>query len=258
LKIVLYIVILFGIICGILFPHFAVLSITIPYLIGILLYINFLEMHPVWRRFFRKELCVTGGILMLIFSRFIPHKDYDLIISNFFTTQFGIILYFPLMAQYVLGAAIKIDTSHLFYQTAALVLIPYICGLLSRSVFSNRIVDQLKRIGNRSIPILVFLTIAISISLTTQEIDWSPELVRLSAIVFVIYMLQGSAACLAGTLLGDKSIRNTLALTASSRNTQLVLGLAVINFPPLVIVPLVLSVIFHHVTNVIWLWLFRK
>ena len=77
-------------------------------------------------------------------------------------------------------------------------------------------------------------------------------------LVFSVYMLQGGIAYLVGRLFWGKPIRRTLALIASSRNNQISLGIAIVNFSPATAIPCIFGFIFHHVTNAIWLWLFRK
>ncbi|MFC1477123.1 bile acid:sodium symporter family protein [candidate division KSB1 bacterium] len=293
LKHLLFIVIFLGIICGFFIPAFHSIYPGIPYFIGIMLFFNFLEIETSWRRFFRPELIVTlalsalfmplvvyyilsrglsieyriglfltaiapSGIMMLVFSRFVPHKDYNLIISNFLATQFGTVLYLPLMTQWVIGAQVSISAVDLFFQTAALVVTPYCVSLLVVKAGSPGLKERLSLTGRRVIPLLVFLIISSSISGAAQDIQWDWALFRVGAVVLLIYFLQGGLAYAAGFLFGDKSIRNTLALVGSSRNIQLVLGIAVINFPPLVIIPMVLGIIFHHLTNLFWLWIFRK
>ena len=123
-------------------------------MIGFVLFLNFLETELKWQRFFRGELLVTdsfsavfmplvvyyvlssglnpayrigllltaiapSGVMMLAISRFVPNKDYNLILSNFLFTTFGSILYIPLMLKWLVGAAIQIKIAHLFFQTAA-------------------------------------------------------------------------------------------------------------------------------------------
>jgi hypothetical protein len=47
-------------------------------------------------------------------------------------------------------------------------------------------------------------------------------------------------------------------MIASARNMQLMLGIAIINFPPLAVVPCVVGIIFQNMIIAFWLWIFRK
>jgi len=288
-----YIVSFCAVLCGLLIPQLALFSPSIPYLIGLMLFINFLEIRTDPGKLFRKELLVTvplsafimplfayyvlsrdfiveyriglflaaiapSGIIMLILSRFVQHKDYNLIISNFFATQFGVILYLPFMVRWILGAEVNIDVVHLFFQTAALILTPYAGSIIVKRIFNQKAIESAINIGNNALLLLIFLIISSSIGAAAHELVWDVGLLKLFGFVISIYLIQGCVGFIFGTVLRSKDIRNSLALTTSSRNIQLVLGLAIINFPPLAIVPLVLGIISHHLSNALWLWLLRK
>ncbi len=293
MKNLFFLIVFLAILSGFLLPFLAVFKNAIPYLIGIMLVFNFLDLVPNWRLLIRKELIFTlslsafimpvmvyyllsnglileyriglfltaiapSGILMLVLSRFVPHKDYNLIIANFLATQFGVILYLPLMADWILGASLKIDPTRLFAYTALLILLPFILSRIIRKLCPDYLIEGLKKRGKQIIPILVFFIVSSSIASTAGNIKWSFELFKLFIIVFLIYTIQGGLGYITGMLMGDKALRNTLALIASSRNIQLMFGIAVISFDPLVLIPMILGILIHHVTNLIWLWLFRN
>ncbi len=262
-------------------------------MVGLVLFLNFLETELKWQRFFRGELLVTGslsalfmpvlvyyvlskgldpgyrigllltamapsGIMMFAISRFIPDKDYNLILSNFLFTTFGSILYIPFMVKWLVHTAVPIEIQRLFFQTAALVLIPYAASEFMKKVLSAHAAAIIKRYAQGVILIVVFVIACVSISAAAQELVWDQTLIKLALLVLSIFLLQGGTAYLVGLVLWDRSIRNTLAMIASSRNNHFVLGIAIMNFPPIVVVPCMLGIIFHHTTNAFWVWLFRK
>ena len=106
--------------------------------------------------------------------------------------------------------------------------------------------------------VLLFVNCVLVSSGASQRLIWSRSLVGMLLLVFSVYMLQGGIAYLSGWLFWGKPIRRTLALIASSRNNQISLGIAIVNFSPATAIPCIFGFIFHHVTNAIWLWLFRK
>ncbi len=289
-----YAIVVLAILSGLLIPQFAVISPAIPYLIVILLYLSFMNIELDWKRFFRKELFLTlflsaafipllsyyvfsqglhpdyriglfltgiapSGIMTLIVSAFLKHKDYELIMSNFITTTFGTILYLPPMLKLVVGTSVEIKIFDLFLQTAAIILTPFIFAEITRRITSMQFCNKINEFGKKITLVIVFLIIASSIGLSVVDITWDWSLLRLSLIVTVIYLLQGTIAYFGGFIFGGgKAVRHSLALVASSRNIQLLMGIAIINFGPLVLVPLVLGIIIHHATNAFWLWLFRN
>ena len=105
---------------------------------------------------------------------------------------------------------------------------------------------------------LLFVNCVLVSSDASQRLIWTQGLAAMLLLVFSVYMLQGGIAYLVGRLFWGKPIRRTLALIASSRNNQISLGIAIVNFSPATAIPCIFGFIFHHVTNAIWLWLFRK
>jgi hypothetical protein len=261
--------------------------------VAFLLFLNFLSIEIKWHRIIRRELLITlplsallmpllyynvlskglnpsyriglllvsmapSGLMTLVLSPYVLYKDYDLILSNFLFTTFGCIFYVPFMVNWLVGATVKINTTYLFFQTAAMILIPYLLSVLMTKILSWDKITIIKRLSKPVIPTVLFIVIAVSISRTIWEIAWDQTLLRLAPLVLSITIIQGGAAYLAGFVLWDKSIRNTLAIVASSRNVQIMLGIAIINFPATVVIPCILAIIFQHINNAVWLWLFRK
>jgi predicted Na+-dependent transporter len=290
---VFYIVIFSGIACGISFPQFEIYKPSIPYLVASLLFLSFFEIEVKWHKIIRRELLITvplstllmpllyydvlskdlnqpyriglllvaiapSGLMTLVLSPYILYKDYNLILSNFLFTTFGSILYIPFIVKWLIGTTVQINITHLFLQTAAMILIPYSLSVITTKVLSQNGITIIKRLSQTVIPTVLFIIIAASISRTTQEIMWDQTLLKLAPLVLSITIVQGGFAYLAGLILWNKNIRNTLAIVASSRNVQIMLGIAIINFPPKVVIPCVLGIIFQHMNNAIWLWLFRR
>lgn len=295
MKNLIYVSAAAGVASGLIFHQAGELTACIPYLIGLLLLVNFLDVRTQWNKLLRKELLVTlllsavvmpavayyilstvfiepyriglvlvacapSGVLTLILYRFIPDSDYNLIFSNFLFTTFGSIFYIPLILMLLipLSGTVQINTRDVLLQTAGLVLIPYFTGRFLRMVFSEDALSSIKKASRWIIVFLIYGIVTVSISSTSHELVWDTSLIGLSAAVFSIYMMQGGLGYAIGYVIGDRSIRHTLALISSSRNTQIALAVAVLNFSSLAVVPCVIGVIFHHVTNALWLWLFRK
>ena len=104
---------------------------------------------------------------------------------------------------------------------------------------------------------MAFCVVTISVAGPSEELRWDVSLISLSAVIMVVYLLPGLLGYLAGYLLGGIGTRNTLSFIASSRNVQLVLAIAILNFPPLTTVPIIIAIFVHHLVNAFWLWLYR-
>jgi hypothetical protein len=288
-----YLVLFSGIGCGFLFPQLGAYRYAVPYFIGFTLFLNFLEITVRWDKFLRVQLCVTfllstfimpflyykvlstgidegyrigvlltavapGSVIMLILSRFVPYKDYNLILSNFFFTTFGSILYIPVVVKWFVGATVEVDITQLFFRTAALILIPYSMSVVMKKTMSPEVTLRVRAFSKGFILLPIFIVVTLSMSGAAQQMVWDRTLLTLAPLIFSIFLVQGGLAFLVGRLFWDKNIRNSLALMASARNVQLMLGIAIINFPPLAAVPIVLGIIVQNINHVLWLWLLRK
>ena len=139
-----------------------------------------------------------------------------------------------------------------------MILLPYGISLILKVIFPGSKADTIKKYSNPVILALLFIICTLVASGASQHLEWNVSLLYVMILVFSVYMLQGGIAYLAGWFFWGKPIRRTLALIASSRNNQISLGIAVMNFSPATAIPCIFGFIFHHVTNAIWLWLFRK
>ena len=293
MKYLIYIAIVAGIVCGSLLPRLHVYAGAIVYIIGFILILNFFAIDFRWRNFFRFELMLTvllsavvmpllfylfltqglhpdyrlgilltaiapSGVMPLVLGRFIPDIDHDLVLSNFLITTFGAILYLPFMVKWLAGATVSVPSTQLLYKTALMILLPYGISLILKVIFPGSKADTIKKYSNPVILALLFIICALVASGVSQHLEWNVSLLYVMILVFSVYMLQGGIAYLVGGFFGGRPIRRTLALISSSRNNQITLGIAIINFSPATAIPCIFGFIFHHVTNAIWLWLFRK
>jgi predicted Na+-dependent transporter len=289
----LYIAIIGGIVFGIFVPHLQAYKPAVPYLIGFILAFNFLEITFSWKNFLRKELTITlllsavimpviayyllteslypefrvgllitalapSGVMPLVFGRFIKYVDYDLVLSNFLITTFGSILYLPAMVKWLAGTDIDIPSGHLLFKTALIILLPYGASIIMKNAMKKELLAMVKNYVNTIILVSIFIICSIVGSSASGNLVWSKGLIQLVILVFAVYLIQGGLAYMAGYILWDKPARNTLALISSSRNNQITLGIAILNFPPATAIPCIIGFLLHHLTNAIWLWLFRK
>ena len=108
------------------------------------------------------------------------------------------------------------------------------------------------------IPALIFLIISTSIGSAASQLKWDLTLLKLSVSVVGIYLIHAGIAYSIGSLIGRKELKNTLTFISSSRNCQIALALAVLNFPPLTAVPIIIGIVFHHITNAFWIWMLQR
>ncbi len=293
MKKLFYIVILASIATGMIFPQIGKITFLIPYLIWILLVFSFLDIKFKFRNLLRIELLVTillsavimpsltwyifstsldqpfrlgllltacapAGIMTLILAKFIRNSDYELIFSNFIVTTFSAMVYIPILLKLIPGKSVDISMQKIFFQTVLIIFTPYITSRIIRKYLSAAALTNLKDISGRITLFLVFFIVAGPIGSASADLDWNYSIIIITSLVIVIYMLQGALGYLAGFIFGGIKTRNTLAFIASSRNIQLVIAVSVLNFPPATVIPLVIAIIIHHITNIFWVWLLDR
>ena len=292
-KFIFYIVVISAIFFGMIFPQIGILISLIPYFVIITLFLNFLNVSIQWDKILRGELfitlllsiiimpfsvnyllpsnfsewyriglvlvaCAPSSIIALVISKFIPQNDYNLIFSNFLVTNLAAVFYIPVILKITAGRTVDIDIFPLFFQTAVIVLLPYAASTAAKKLLSRYIFNKLCEISNGVILVLFFLIISASIGRISGEVTFDKSVLILIIILFIIYLSQGFLGYIAGIFWRKKKIKNTLAFISSSRNTQPGIAVIVMNFHPVALIPLILCVFVHHLTNIFWLWLFKK
>ena len=293
MKLFFYISITLAVVSGLLFPALGVFSDLIPVMIAGMLFFNFLDVKIEMANVFRKELfitffltvffmpfithnllsvwfetpyrvglilvaCAPTGVMGIILIRYLQHIDFDLAFSNFLFSTFGSILVIPFVLKLFLGETASIEIRPILIQTAVLIILPFIATRLVDRFCRKTLQQSIKKTSLFLTPVFVFMIVSTSIATTSDELKWDSMLFSLSASVFAIYLLQGGLGYLAGYLLRKRDIKNTLALIASSRNCQIILAVAILNFSPLTAVPIIIATIFHHLMNALWLWVLQR
>lgn len=282
-----------ALIVGFLLPELGRLKSVVAYVIGVLLFFSFLTVDLKTVKLIRFELLVTlilasvimpllawhvlaahldegyrigvllvslapSGMLMLVLSEFIKEKDSSLIIVNFFATHFSSMLYIPVVLSLLLEDSAKFDNLGLLLQIVILIILPFSLTILFRKVLSDDHMLQLLEIKKKVMPPLIFIIISVSIAKARSEVVMSIDLIYVFLSVISVYLLQGLLALGFSSLFLNKKQRNTLTLVASSRNIQFMLAIGIMNFSPATVMTLVIGIVCHHITNLMWLAIFRE
>ncbi len=295
LVFLLCIVIIIGIIFGLSFPGAGNYSHTIPGLIGIMLFINFLDVKVRFRRLYPKVLLMTlilsalvmplfvyyllsrgfemsyrlgllliagapTGITTLVLSRYIKGCDYNLVFSNFLFSTFCALFYIPILFRLILHATAKLEIEPLTVagQMALLVLLPYVVSQTIVRLFPEQWTNLLKKISKGLTLVLFFCTILFSVGSVADQLNWDLNFIWLSLAVVTIFLIHGGLGYVVGCFWVRSDLKNTLPFIWSSRNIQLVFAIAVLNFSPPTYVPIIMGVFFHHLTNALWIWVSGK
>ncbi len=287
--------IILAVFTGLVLPGTGNYALYIPYLIGLMLFFNFLDVKIQLRRSHPRVLlitlglsaavipgfvyyvlgsgfaapyriglllvaCAPTGITTLVLGRYIKGSNYHLILSNFLFTTFGSMFYIPALLQLVLDEAVKIGTSSftLLGQMALLVLLPYLLSQIIVHRLHQQWLVRHKIISRGFTLLLLFGIIVASVGKVADQLEWRTDSIWLAVVVLVIYLVHGGLGYAIGWLWGNNELKMTLPFICSSRNIQLVFAIAVLNFSPLTYVPVIMGLFFHHLTNAFWLWILGR
>jgi predicted Na+-dependent transporter len=194
----------------------------------------------------------------IILIQYVGYSDVSLAFNNLFFSTFSSILFIPLLLKLLVGKTIVIEIRPIIIQAALLVILPFLATRLTICFFQEKLLQGIRKASPFAVPILVFFTILITFGNASGGLKWDLRLFLLSLSTLGIYLLHAGLGFWTGNLIGGKELRNTLMFISSSRNCHFVLAIAVMNFPPLVTIPIIIASIFHHITNAFWLWVLRE
>ena len=232
-------------------------AVAIPVLIYYVLSVSF---SGLYRTGLLLVACAPTGITTLVLGRYIKGSNYYLVLNNFFFINFGSVIYIPVLLKTVLDQAIRLETSPyvLIGQMALLVLLPYILGQTIVHLLHQQWLVKQKYISNGFTLLILFCIVGISIGKVADQLMWHTNSIWLAAMVLAIYLIHGGIGYTIGWICNNSELKRTLPFICSSRNIQLVFAIAILNFPPLTYVPIIMGIFFHHLTNAFWLWILDK
>ncbi|MDH5655711.1 MAG: hypothetical protein OEZ34_07380 [Spirochaetia bacterium] len=285
----LLIVIFLSFIAGFAVQELSIFADWIPYFIGLMLYFSFPGIDFKIKSIIRKESLIAlllcslimpslawygfshgqtaefrnglflvaaspSGIIMLVLSRMIRSADHNLILGNFLMSHLLLIIYLPVLVYFFQGSEVSISASKLFINTVVLISIPWGLAWLTHRYSAETILKNLKTAAAWINPVLFFIVISSSLADAKRQIDIDAGLAALFLIVLFMYITQAFLAYSAGWFFFSRKSGNALALSASSKNIQLTLGIAILNYDILTTIPIVLGIVAHHISNGFWIW----
>lgn len=287
--------IILAIIFGLGFPQAGNYAVYIPYMIGLMLFFNFLDVKIQFRKVYPGVLlitlflsavaipllayyilgigftgayrtglllvaCAPTGITTLVLGRYIKGSNYHLVVSNFLCTTFASMFYIPILLKFVLNETVSFETSPytLLGQMALLVILPYILSQTIVHLLHQQWLITHKIISKVFTLLLLFCIIVVSIGKVADQLVWRADSLWLAVLILAVYLIHGGLGYAIGSVWGNNELKMTLPFICSSRNIQLVFAIAILNFSPLTYVPIIMGLFFHHLTNAFWLWILGK
>ncbi len=282
-----------GSLTGYFIPEINVYAGVIPYLIGIILFINFAGLEMSIRSFIRPAIfigpflnfaivpylvsitivplfksdyaaglilisCAPSGIMTVILAPLFPERYHLMLAGNFFLSTALSIIGMPLVIDWILGESFSLDAVSIFEKTAWIVLTPLFFAIILNRLFSRRRVLRMRKGLSSVMPIFVFTVIAISIAGASNSLHSGGDIILVSLAVLGVFTIAGIAGFVAGLVLPVSEPAGMIAFMTSSRNVQLSLAIAATSFSPLTSLTVVLSILIHHFTNLFYVTVIRS
>jgi BASS family bile acid:Na+ symporter len=286
MKIPLSAIILSAIIVGFAFPYGTFIkNLQLPLLFA-LMYFSVLEININPKKMVRKELIIWGLInivtlplvaffvgslvsndllLGIVIAALAPTAttspffvglikgDKELSISISTLANLSSIFYVPIVLFILFGMRIAIPYGQVFVNIFELIFIPLFLAILTKKFLASRF-NKFVRYSKSIVPFILFLILWIIFSTSLSSIESSFRVITIIPLVGLV--------CTSGFLLGyfsvkDKKLKRTLAIAGGFKNQSLMLGIFY-NLAPITLIPPVIYLIFHHIYNGIFVWLYEK
>lgn len=269
-----------SIIAGFLLPIGGILKPAVPFVLGAMLFFNFLSLSFERERFLRTELLlfpllawlvlppiaifggralfpadVASGILLAVITppaisavvmASLMGGERELpIVNSVIYNLLSPLAYTLLAGVYLSAFNIHVPVRAIITEVGLVVSIPFALALIARR---TRARDILIRAGSAYNPIAMMLVIVSSVSLAAPRIRALPPSMVIGmflAVLFFTLIFYG-----AGLLLGKSPAhRRSFAVAVGQKNVGLGMMVAVNNFSALAAVPVMLYLICHHCIN---------
>jgi BASS family bile acid:Na+ symporter len=265
---------------GILFPAPLWEKKTLPFILGLLLVSNFMRIDFHLKKFFRKELLYFPMIGFIVIPTVIyfgtitlpldlrlglfliaitPSAIASTVVVNLIggdrelsvahvlvSNMLAPFAYAGLLYLFFRADSVDIPVGSLLKDIITLLAVPFI---ISRVLLIHKKVQSMtERFFTWFNPVGFLLVIFVAVASSSQQLRAiQPELLAL--ILALAALVAFVSFAIGFSLSRDSRIRRTLAVGFGHKNTSLAIWVAVSNFNPAVVLPMVSYLIFHHVIN---------
>ncbi|MBN1501552.1 MAG: bile acid:sodium symporter [Spirochaetes bacterium] len=274
---------------GIIFDSVPHVKMMIPYLLSILLFLNFLRIDFSFRHFLRKELIIFPFFYIVIFPAavfilsagmdpslragvfiitvtpaaigapvvaMLIGADRGLVMSHVIVSNLIAPVIYPLMLfLYFRKTGLDIQPADIFRQIVFIILVPLIVSSVFKKTGLMR--REFSKISGNIVPaVFIFMVFAAVTASSKQIKSVSPsELVNISIFVFSAGLFFFSTGLV---VFRKNEMRKSAALSLGHKNTGLAIWVAVSNFPAESVLPLIIYIMVHHFFNGILIFLSER
>ena len=139
-----------------------------------------------------------------------------------------------------------IPTKQIFIKIATMIFIPLILALIFRNLVNLK--EKLSNISKFVSPISFILVIGVAVSSASMYLR-ELKIINIINIGFIVLMLAICSFYVGYILSKSKRTKRTLTVVFGHKNSTLATWVALSNFAPPVVIPIIFYIIFHHIIN---------
>jgi BASS family bile acid:Na+ symporter len=290
-KLITYPVIFLSIAAGFFFPYGRHIKWLIPYCLALLVFIGFLKTDFSLSQLKRKEIPLYAvitficmpfisyllfkfhfsfdyqiglfmvaiaptGLAMSGLIELMPRGDKNSVIAVITVFTLLSAFYIPWLIFLFFKKSIYINPLSLALKLVILIVIPWLFAKAVKYFMTTTVLLKINRVSYIINFIILFSVIYIAVSSASSRIlSSSSHVVYLFLAVFLLYFIQIFLAGVSGKFFNLSSVKTFISVNAS-KNTQLILIIALLNFGEKAGVPCVLAVLVNHITYSILVFIF--
>lgn len=268
-----------AIIAGFFIPYNKNLSNLIPILLTVIMFFSFLKINFNLKQLFRKELLfyfiISVLILPVIVFFLTINLETNLRIGLFLVAITPTAISAPIVVDLIKGnrelitsnvilfnllspitytlmiklffnkSDLVIDISKLFWRLTFIIVIPLILASLVKKLGHD---ENLIKISKHINPYAFLLVVGVAVSSASSKIKLlnSGDIIRVILIVAVMAVVSFTIGFLVAR--GDKN-KKAMTVAFGHRNSALTTWIAISNFAPITVIPIVIYIVCHHIIN---------
>lgn len=167
---------------------------------------------------------------------------------------------FPVFFLITIGQVLTINYVDLVTRLMIMVTIPSVAGMFINDITKGRLNEFSKSVGGFTSKAALFLVILLNAMMVASEIQWNASLVKLILVVFLLVSCGYALGFIGSFIVKERSsdIISAIIYNVGMRNISFGSLLALTFFPPAVVVPITLAMLFQQPVAAIVANLYRR
>jgi len=200
--------------------------------------------------------CIPIALAMSGIIDLLPQGDQRLVLSITIVFTLSSAFYIPVLIFIYFSTYISINITGLFFNLIIIIFLPWATAEIFKRYIKKVFISYISRYSFIINFIVLFIIIYVSVSGARDKISLNLSMFYLFLAVLAISIVHGTIAYIFARIF-DAKHEPSFTLISASKNTQLGLLIALMNFGEKAAIPTVLGIIANHLTYSILLIIFH-